>query len=103
MNPDDLQAPIPPIASLAEARNQIDAIDRQIIALLRRRRALVTQAYAFSSRTDDQQPTDRFLALLRQRRAWAELAGLDPKLVETIFTLVVNAFIAEELAARKRS
>jgi chorismate mutase len=101
MTTPDLTAPVRPCTSLAEARSEIDSVDLQIVALLRQRRGLVHQVYAFASRGDDQQPTDRFLALLRQRRQWAETASLDPKLVETIFTLVVNTFTAEELAARK--
>ena len=101
MTPDDLSAPLRSCTSLSDCRSQIDAVDLQLVALLRQRRALVNQLYTFASRSDEQQHTDRFLSMLSERRQWAESAKLDPKLVETVFTLIVNTFTAEELAARK--
>ncbi len=101
MTPDDLSAPLRSCTSLSQCRAEIDAVDLQLVALLRQRRALVNQVFTFGSRADEQQHTDRFLSMLRQRRQWAETAKLDPKLIETLFTLIVNTFTAEELAARK--
>ena len=101
MPTENLSAPLRTCTSLSQCRAEIDAVDLEIVALLRQRRALVNQLYTFASRSDEQQHTDRFLAMLRQRRQWADIAKLDPKLIETLFTLIVNTFTAEELAARK--
>ena len=40
---------------------------------------------------------ERFQAMLRRRRAWAEACDLDPDMIETLYRDMVNHFIQQEM------
>ncbi|MGQ0505837.1 MAG: prephenate dehydrogenase/arogenate dehydrogenase family protein [Myxococcaceae bacterium] len=77
--------------SLSVLRTEIDAVDRELIALLTQRSALaqrvgelkVQQGLAVYDPTREE-------SLFKSRRAWAEESGLDANAVEEIFRAVVK-------------
>ncbi len=83
--------------TLADVRNAIDALDRQIVALVGRRAQYVRAAAKFKTTTAEVQAADRVMAMVQQRRAWAEEAGVSPDLIETLFREMVRRFTQEEL------
>ena len=83
--------------SLADVRAEIDAIDRDVIALLGRRFGYVRAAARFKRSPDEVQAADRQRAMLADRRAWASAAGLDPDVVEQMYRDLVRYFAAQEL------
>lgn len=80
-----------------EIRQEIDAIDRQIIELLGQRFNYVKAAAQFKKDTDGVKAVDRFNAMLHQRRVWAEEVDLNPDAIEKIYRDLVGYFIEEEL------
>lgn len=73
------QTTIPPqdCKNLEEIRDGMDAIDRQIIALLSQRVAYVKAAAKFKTSAAAVAAPDRVQKVLDTRRQWADAAGLD--------------------------
>ena len=82
--------------SLAEVRQEIDRLDRQIIAILRQRADYVRAAARFKSTDAEVAAPDRQQAMMRERRAWAEGEGLAPDFIEKLYREIVAYFIARE-------
>src|SRR3712207_3477169 len=83
--------------NMDEIRAEIDRLDRQVIALLGQRFTYVKAAARFKASEADVRAPDRVAALLRQRRAWAEHAGLSPDVIEQMYHNLVTYFMEEEL------
>lgn len=83
--------------SLAEVREHIDLIDRQIIALLARRGNLVTQAAAFKRNSDEVRAPARVEQVIARTLAVAAQVGADPRVVEATYRSMITAFIDAEL------
>lgn len=90
------QLAIPDLGSrspaLQEARDHIDALDQELVALLARRTELVLRAgRAKAELSLPVHDPEREAAQLRARRAWAEAAGLSPQGVEEVFRSVLRS------------
>lgn len=83
--------------NMAEIRAEIDGLDRQIIARLGQRFKYVQAAAAFKNNIQEVQAQDRFNTMLQQRRAWAEIEGLDADVIEKLYRDLVTYFINAEL------
>ena len=78
--------------ALQEARDHIDALDQELVALLARRNDLVLRAgRAKAELSLPVHDPERETAQLHDRRAWAEEAGLDLQGVEEVFRAVLRA------------
>jgi len=89
-------------ASLQEVRDAIDAIDAEIIRLFGNRTNYVHQAVNFKKHADDVPAPERYAQVMRQRRAWAQEAGLNPDIVEEMYRLLIDNYIQEELEIMRR-
>ena len=77
---------------LQEARNHIDTLDRELVALLARRTELVLRAGRAKAELGlPIHDPDRESAQLQARCAWAQEAGLDIQGVEDVFRAVLRA------------
>ncbi len=83
--------------SMDDIRAEIDHLDRQVIALLGQRFAYVKAASRFKTSETGVRAPDRFEAMLRQRRAWAEQEGLTLDAIEQMYRNLVTYFIDEEM------
>lgn len=83
--------------NMAEIRTEIDSIDKNIISLIGKRYQYVKAAASFKTSETSVKASGRFSAMLIERRAWAEAAGLSADMIEKMYTDMVNYFIAEEL------
>jgi isochorismate pyruvate lyase len=83
--------------NMADIRREIDDLDAQIVALLGKRFAYVKAASKFKTGEAAVKAPERLQAMLVQRRAWAEAAGLSPDVVEKMYRDLVSYFIAEEM------
>jgi isochorismate pyruvate lyase len=83
-------------ASLAEVREAIDTLDRELLGLLGKRAGYVHAAARFKTDAASVRAPDRVRAMLEWRRAWAAEEGLDPELVAQLFTLLVEYFTRRE-------
>ncbi|GAB4238770.1 MAG: chorismate mutase [Stanieria sp.] len=83
--------------NLQEIRTEIDRLDRDIINLLGQRFEYVKVASKFKTNENSVKAPERLKAMLKQRRIWAESAGLNPDVIEEMYQNLVNYFINEEL------
>jgi chorismate mutase/prephenate dehydratase len=92
-------------AELATLRDRIEAVDRQIIALLAERLAIVEEvAVAKLEAASPLRDREREDHLLRRLREQATAAGLDPHQVERLYRVVMELSIAhQEATLRERS
>ena len=89
---------------LAVLRDRIDDVDRQIIALLATRQAIVVEVaaakLAAASPFRDREREERLLVRLR---AHATAAGLDPHEIERLYRVVMDMSVAhQEASVRSR-
>lgn len=78
--------------SLEGARQRIDAVDREIVALLGKRAALVRQAFRIkASRGEALLDPRREEAMMAVRRRWARAAGLDEAKAEAVMREILRA------------
>ncbi|WP_174873219.1 isochorismate lyase [Vogesella oryzae] len=84
-------------ASLAEIRQQIDAIDHHVIQLLGERFGHVKAAAPFKQDQQAVRAPQRLEAMLQQRQQWAAEAGLAPAVIGQLYRQLVAYFIAEEM------
>lgn len=83
--------------NIQEIRIEIDAIDRQVIAIFAKRFAYVKAASKFKTDTTSVRAKERFASMLEQRRIWAQEDGLNPEVIEKLYQDLVTYFIEEEL------
>lgn len=82
---------------LSALRDQIDAVDQQMVALLARRLALVEQVGQVKSKHGlPIYAPDREAAMLASRRAEAEKQGVPPQLIEDILRRTMRESYASE-------
>jgi isochorismate pyruvate lyase len=89
--------------SLEEIRAGMDALDRQIIAILVRRVAYVKAAAKFKTTAASVAALDRVQKVLDTRRDWAEEAGLDGDVVRGLYRDIVTYCVGEEKKHWERS
>jgi isochorismate pyruvate lyase len=93
---DNNQIPPEKCANLDEIRAGMDAIDREIVALIARRVAYVRAAAAFKTSSANVAAPERVAAVLKTRREWAEAAGLSGDVIEALYRDLVAYSVSEE-------
>ncbi|MFI8747546.1 chorismate mutase [Pseudomonas sp. NPDC077186] len=83
--------------SISEVRENIDQIDRKIVALLAERGTFVTQAAAFKKTTDEVKAPARVEQVISKVKSLAQEHGADPVVVEKVYRAMISAFIGAEL------
>ena len=84
-------------SSIEDVRAAIDAIDHEIVTALGLRYQYVKAITRFKKTTEDVRAPTRQAIVISQRRAWAAEVGLDPDVVEKLYRLLIDHFVAEEL------
>ncbi len=74
----------------------MDALDREIIALISKRVGYVRAAARFKPSAEAVQDHKRMETVFLTRRAWAEEAGLDGPAIESIYRDLVAYCVSEE-------
>ncbi len=89
----------PPSEGLIAARQQIDALDEQLLDLLARRQELVRLAGVFKPKDNAEavRAPERFEQVIATRRAGAAARGLEPAVAEAVWRAMIGAFIEYEL------
>ena len=83
--------------SLDEVRSEIDRLDRSLITTISRRQEYVHAAARFKRSQEQVHASERQRSMLAARRQWADLEGVDPDLIETLFCTMVAHFIKAEM------
>lgn len=74
----------------------MDAIDREIVALIADRVAYVRAAAAFKTSSANVAAPERVAAVLKTRREWAEATGLSGEVIEGLYRNLVAYCVLEE-------
>ena len=82
--------------SLEEIREGMDAVDRNMIALLARRLAYVRSAAKFKTSAETVAAPERVQKVLDTRREWAIQAGLDGDVIRGLYRDMVAYCVGEE-------
>jgi isochorismate pyruvate lyase len=88
---------------MLDIRAEIDRLDHQIIVLLGQRFAYVKAASKFKISQTSVKAPERFEAMLKQRRVWADEEGLNADVIEKMYRDLVNHFIDEEMKHWQKS
>jgi isochorismate pyruvate lyase len=83
--------------SIDEIRAAIDAIDQEIVERLGLRFQYVRAITRFKKTEADVRAPARRQQVLTQRRAWAAEVGINPDVIEQIYVLLIDHFVAEEM------
>lgn len=84
--------------TMADVRHHIDRIDRHIVALLAERAGYVREAARIKPGREDIVDPPRIEDVLGKVRRCAEEHGLEPDLVDAVYRLMIDRFIAHEAA-----
>ena len=87
--------------TLAAVREEIDRIDRDVIALLAERSTYVARAGTFKRNVDEVRAPDRAAQVIANAGRMAADAGADPRVIERIYRELVAAFTDYEISSRK--
>lgn len=83
--------------NINDVRNEIDNIDNAIITLLSERFNYVKEVVKYKEKTSaSAEASDRKKAVIEKRRQWAEEKGLNPDIIEDIYTRLIQYFVSEE-------
>ena len=82
---------------MADIREEIDLLDSAIIQLIGKRYQYVQAAAKFKTSETAVRAPERFKAMLLQRREWAQEQGLNPDVIEKLYSDLVGYFIKEEM------
>lgn len=87
---------VPLCANLAEVRENIDRLDRQIVALLAERGRYVKDAARFKRDAFQVSAPQRQYEVIDKVKALAEKEGAYPEVVEAAYLALIAGFIARE-------
>lgn len=84
-------------ADIEDVRRGIDALDREIVALIGRRARYVEAAALFKTGETSVRAPERRKAMLETRRQWAEEEDLSPEVIEAVYETLVSYFVDREM------
>lgn len=76
--------------NISEIRDALDKIDMELIRMLALRQDYVKEIVKFKSSNDGIIAKERKEQVLKERKAWAEERGLDPEMIENVFSLLIE-------------
>ena len=82
--------------TMAEVRAGIDALDRELVALLARRQGYIEAAARIKPRADLIRDEARIAEVIGKVLREAETAGLSPDIAEPVWRALIEASIAHE-------
>lgn len=84
--------------TLDEAREEIDKVDEQIIALIARRNNYIKQIAHFKTSIEEVKAEDRISAVISRAREQAISLGLSPNLINDLYVRMIDAMVESEVA-----
>lgn len=84
--------------SLDDVRHEIDALDREIVALIAKRNAYVHQAAKFKVSVDEIKAPERMAEVVSTVRAQALELGLNPNFINELYEMMINEMVEVEIS-----
>ncbi|SDU81522.1 chorismate mutase [Pseudomonas mucidolens] len=85
-------------SNLEQVRENIDRLDRQIVALLAERGGFVSQAARFKKDSDGVKAPQRVEQVITKVRDLSHALGANADVTEQVYRAMIAAFIQQELA-----
>ncbi|MBS9778393.1 MAG: chorismate mutase [Gammaproteobacteria bacterium] len=82
--------------NLQDIRNNIDALDEEIIPLLCERIQYITQAAQFKESVADTRRFGRIEAIIARAKAYANITGADEDYIEAVYRFLIDESIRQE-------
>lgn len=89
--------------TLDEAREEIDKVDEQIIALIAKRNNYIKQIAHFKNSIDEVKAEDRISGVISRAREQAISLGLSPNLINDLYVRMIDAMVESEVAEFKNA
>ncbi len=89
--------------TLDEAREEIDKVDEQIIALIAKRNDYIKQIAHFKNSVDEVKAEERIDAVISRAREQAISLGLSPNLINDLYIRMIDAMVESEVAEFKNA
>ena len=89
--------------SIEEVRQEIDEIDQAIISLIGKRFSFIQEIIKYKSNADDVYAKERYYAVLSERREIAVNHHLNPDVIESMYRIMMDYFIKEQLELLKNN
>ncbi len=83
--------------TISEIREGIDIIDKQLIELIGNRFQYVKEIVKFKSNQTDIEAKPRYTEVLNVRRQWAIEQNLSPDVIESVYKILIQYFIEEQM------
>jgi isochorismate pyruvate lyase len=87
--------------NIEEVRNAIDVIDNDIIDLIAKRYQYVKEIIKYKNTAEDVFARERYNSVINKRRELALKHKLDPDVIETMYKVLMDYFIKEQLLLLK--
>ena len=84
--------------TLDEAREKIDAVDKEIVALIAKRNNYIKQIAYFKTSIDEVKAEDRIDDVISKVRAQAISLDLSPNLINDLYTRMIDGMVEIEIA-----
>lgn len=83
--------------SLEEVRLEIDRIDKAVITLLGERLIYVKEVVNYRDpKKKEVADKNRYLKVIKERGKWGENNGLNPNVIEQVYTTLLNYYIEQQ-------
>ena len=83
--------------SIEEVRKEIDEIDHTIISLIGKRLSYIQEIIKYKNNVDEVYSKKRHLEVINERREFAANLHLDPDVIESVYRILMDYFIKEQL------
>jgi len=84
--------------TLEEAREQIDKVDEEIVALIAKRNDYIKQIAHFKTSIEEIKAEDRISDVISRVREQAISLDLSPNLINDLFVRMIDAMVESEIA-----
>ena len=87
--------------NIEELRQKIDEIDHAIISLIGKRFSFIQEIIKYKNNIDDVYAKNRYLDVISERRKFAAKHHLNPDVIESMYRILMDYFIKEQLELLK--
>ncbi len=84
--------------SLKEVRDEIDALDDQLVELISKRSHLIRQAASFKNSVEEVKADDRIEFILQKVRHHAIKLDVSPNMISELFTIMIDEMVETEIS-----
>jgi len=90
-------------STLAEARNEIDSVDRGIVELIAKRNEYIKQIAHFKTSVEEVKAEDRIADVIAHVREQAISLGLSPNLINDLYVRMIDEMVESEISEFKNA